>query len=90
MSQHMEADARSLLVKVWDLDEASGGPYQLTMRSVNARDALKRDPNRYVLKLPKGLKPGPKQAEIEQQERDEADHFAAEAARDPVFGNLRS
>ena len=85
MTQHMEADARSLLFKVWDL-EAAGGPVQLIMRTVNAKDALRRDPNRYVLKLPRGIKPGPAQAELEQRNRDEASDFAALAARDPVFG----
>jgi hypothetical protein len=87
MTQHMEADARSLLIKVWDL-EARDGPVQMVMRSVNARDALKRDPNRYTLKLPKGIKPGPAQAEFERQAKEEADQFAAASARDPVFGNL--
>lgn len=83
----MEADAQSLMVRVWDL-EATDGPVQMIMRSVNARDALKRDPNRYALKLPRGVKAGPAQAEFERKLKEEADEFTAAVARDPVFGNL--
>ena len=87
MTQHMEADARSLLVRVWDL-KADNGPLQLIMRSVNARDALARDPERYVLKLPRGVKPGPAHLEAEARRKEEANDYASIAARDPVFGNL--
>lgn len=85
MTQHMEADARSLLVKVWDI-KADGGPVQIEMRSVNARDALARDKERYCLKLPRGVKAGPAQDEMKKREAAEAQDFASIVARDPVFG----
>lgn len=44
-----------LMVKVWDR-KAEGGPAQLDMYSLNAKEALRRDPDRYSLTDP-NLKP---------------------------------
>ena len=79
--------------KKWEKDRAAfdkGGPRQLEMRTFNARDAFKNDPNRYVLNLPRGVKPGPAQLELEERARAEATDLASIAARDPVFGTLGS
>lgn len=87
MSNHMEEDAARLIFKIWDLG-AEDGPVQIEMRSVNARDALQRDPKRYVIKLPRGVKPGPAHHREEERKRQEMADFAEVVKRDPVFGVL--
>jgi hypothetical protein len=66
--------------------EQVGGPMVLDMWSVDSKDATARDPNRYMLELPKGMKPG--KAHMEQLERERAreEELAAAADRDPQFG----
>lgn len=45
--------------KEWDdFERRQGGPVEIEMWSVNAREAMERDPERYVLELPPGLRPG--------------------------------
>lgn len=63
------------------------GPYRFETHSVNAREAIQIDPERYVAELPKGRKPG--KWHHEQLEREEAARrtFAQTVARDPIFGN---
>ena len=64
----------------------NGGPFQIEMWSVNADEALMRDPERYALKLPKHMKPGRTQAEfLRQREEDRAGLDRARRA-DPQFG----
>lgn len=66
-----------------------GGPAELEMWSVGAKDAKARDPDRYVDKLPRGVKPGPghfKNLEREQERMSEQDEAAR---RDPQFGEQR-
>lgn len=86
-------------VALWDLigeptgekDAKTGaaltdGPVQIVRTGILAREALNRDPERYVLTLPKGSKPGPAQIEAEERARDEADEANAERNADPVYG----
>lgn len=67
-------------------EEECGGPVQIERWSVEARDAVQRDPKRYVKALPKNLKPG--HGHIENLRRKEAEdaEFRRVAATDPIFG----
>lgn len=71
-----------------------GGPYEIEMFSVDAREALGISPDRYMVSddrlpnhgLPKGRKPGPWHAD-EKKRQEELKRFSAQqVARDPVFG----
>lgn len=64
-----------------------GGPYQIEMYSVNAREAIQIEPTRYSAELPKGRKAGRWQTEEQQRLKDERQSFAKMIARDPVFGS---
>jgi hypothetical protein len=44
---------------IWDLGDETG-PAEMKVHTVNADEALARDPKRYVRHLPDGMKPGPK------------------------------
>jgi hypothetical protein len=44
---------------IYDLEDESG-PAMVLTHSVNAAEAVERDPKRYVRKLPEGVKLGPK------------------------------
>lgn len=87
-------------VDLWDLigqptgkkDEKTGfeitdGPVKIEFNSILAREALQRDPDRYKIDLPRGVKPGPGQIAFEERQRAEAEELEAEANRDPVYGN---
>lgn len=72
-----------------------GGPYEKEMYSVDAREALEIEPERYLVSddrlpnhgLPKGRKPG-KWHHEEKQRQEELRRFTAQQrARDPVFGS---
>lgn len=67
-------------VSVWDL-EAEDGPVELTMWTVDAREAKKRAPDRYVDKLPRGMRPGPADDELKARAS-----MRDEEAPDPHFG----
>jgi hypothetical protein len=69
----------------WHLKYA--GPYQFETHSVNAREAIQIEPDRYTAELPKGRKPGRYHQEQVQREADTRRTFAQTVARDPVFGN---
>lgn len=71
-------------VDLWDV-LIEGGPVKLERTAILAREALAYDPDRYVLTLPRGMKPGPLQEEAEEREREMAAEAAAEPA-DPVYG----
>lgn len=82
-----ERDAYARLKREFDAwHRQNGGPYQLEMWSMDVADALVRDPDRYVLKLPKGKKPGRRQHEIEAQRRQEQSDLDVMRERDPQFG----
>lgn len=63
------------------------GPYQFETHSVNAREAIANDPQRYVAELPKGRKPGKWHADQVEQAAERRRDFARTIARDPVFGS---
>lgn len=71
-----------------------GGPYELEMYSVNAREAIAIEPTRYFVShsslpnhgLPKGRKPGPWHAQEKERQAEQKRLLAQAAARDPVFG----
>lgn len=63
------------------------GPYRFETHSVNAREAIQIDPERYVAELPKGRKPGKWHAEQLEREAEARRTFAQTVARDPIFGN---
>lgn len=69
-------------VDVWDL-EAVDGPLTVELFAVDARHAIEKFPDRWMLKLPKGSKPGP--AQIEAEERAAAEAEGVQQA-DPHFG----
>lgn len=64
-----------------------GGPYQIEMYSVNAREAIQIAPERYVTDLPKGRKPGKWHVEELHRQKDAQRSFARTVASDPVFGS---
>lgn len=72
-----------------------GGPYEVEMYSVDAREALELDKERYLVSddrlgnhgLPKGRKPGEWHFK-EKQRQEELRRLSAQArSRDPVFGS---
>lgn len=64
-----------------------GGPYQVEMYSVNAREAIQIEPTRYMVELPKGRKAGKFHLSEQQRLKDERASFANMIKRDPVFGS---
>lgn len=55
-------------MKIWDAD-AKGGPVELTMLSIHAREAIERDPARYSIEKPVARpKPAPAPAPEPQPE----------------------
>lgn len=62
------------------------GPLTITMTSVNVREAMERDKERYVRQLPKGVKPGPGWHAQQERQRAEMAEFQQVAARDPQYG----
>ncbi len=79
------------MVPVWDLfgpkdpDGQPTGPVKLQMNTILAREAMRRDKDRYVLELPKNVLPG--KAEREREERESALKAELDAERmpDPHF-----
>lgn len=72
------------VVELWDM-EAVDGPVKIERTGILAREALQRDPDRYKLELPRGVKPGQAQFDAEERAREEQAEAEAEAP-DPVFG----
>lgn len=72
-----------------------GGPYEIEMYSVDAREALEIAPDRYLVSddrlpnhgLPKGRKPGPWHHAEQQRQEDLRRFSAQQRQRDPVFGS---
>ena len=64
----------------------NGGPVEIEMWSVNAREALANDPERYRRALPKGEKPGKTDHENKRKAELRLIEDAAAAKRDPHFG----
>lgn len=71
------------------------GPYEITDHSVNVREAMQNDPERYFVSddrlpnhgLPKGRKPGKWHERQKEVRAAESRARARELARDPVFGH---
>lgn len=80
-----------LMVKLWDLFGPSDtlgqptGPIELQFNSVLAKEALQRDPARFVVELPKNINPGRADKERKKQEADRQAEFDAELP-DPHYG----
>lgn len=70
-----------------DWHKTYDGPYQIEMYSVNAREAIQIEPDRYVTELPKGRKAGKWHHEQIARQKDARRTFAQTMARDPVFGS---
>lgn len=70
--------------------KANGGPILIERNPVVAREAIQRDPDRYMQTLPKGMKPGFGHAANQQQQADRAKALAADAAKDPHFGGTHA
>lgn len=83
--KHIKRDGK---VDLWDIVE-DGGPVKIEFPAILAREALARDPERYHLNLPRGLKPGPLQAENEERIRLQNEEAEATADADPVYGGRR-
>jgi len=75
-------------VDLWDV-KVEGGPAQVEMWPVDAKHALKADPERYCLKLPKGTKPGPAHDAALERLAEEAGEENAARDSDPVYGRGR-
>lgn len=90
--KHIDAHGHVML---WDVvgpldDEKNGtGPVKVQFTGILAREALQRDPDRYKLDLPRGIKPGPAQDEADERDRELAAEAEAEANKDPVYGAPR-
>jgi hypothetical protein len=61
-----------------------GGPVKIELWAVDARMAMDIEPDRYVLDLPHGAKPGKAQRENEQREAAEIDRLKRAASLDPL------
>lgn len=66
--------------------EVNGGPLKVELWGVDARFAVEKEPGRFRLDLPKNVKPGKMQLEIEANAESEAEAFQRQQAADPQFG----
>lgn len=86
-----------------DFEKRYGGPYEISMWSCDAEDALSRDPTRYCISsktrghgrkhnggLPRHLKPGHGHEENLRREAEGYADAAAVRRTDPVFGPLEA
>lgn len=60
------------------------GPVKIELWGADARHALEREPDRYFIDLPKGLKPGKAQAEADKMAAIEAEEIRQARSRDPM------
>jgi hypothetical protein len=78
-------------VNVWDLfgpsdkDGQPLGPVEINMNTVLAKEAMARDPGRYVLQLPKNVQPGKADRERKEREARLKAELEAERLPDPHF-----
>lgn len=61
-----------------------GGPVKVEFWGADVYDAFERAPGRYVLDLPKNLKPGKAQAEAERQAEATAEEIQQAKSKDPM------
>lgn len=64
--------------------EQKGGPVKIELWGVDARHAIETEPDRFMLDLPKGTKPGKAQAEAEAMAAIEADELRIARSKDPL------
>jgi hypothetical protein len=64
--------------------DEKGGPVKVELWGVDARHAMETEPDRFVLDLPKGMKPGKAQLEAEEMQAAEADEIRQARSRDPM------
>lgn len=65
---------------------SNGGPLKVELWGVDARFAIDKEPDRFKLDLPKGVKPGRAQLESEANAELEAEAAQRQQAADPQFG----
>ncbi len=63
-----------------------GGPVKKDLWSTDAKHALEVDPERYFLELPRGVKPGAAQAELDRAAEMSEQELAEAREKDPQFG----
>lgn len=63
------------------------GPIKCEMWPVSAKEAIERHPERWSATLPKGVKPGKAQAELDAKKAEEAAELQRLRDEDPHFGN---
>lgn len=68
----------------------NGGPVKIEQWGVDAIHSLTIEPKRYLLDLPKGLKPGHAQLAAEERAAKEREELERAAAMDPQFGNQQT
>lgn len=84
-----EGERDSFVVRKREHDkwhQEHGGPFQIEMWTVHAREALERDPQRYALRLPKGKKPGRTHEENQRRRDAEREELLRARRHDPQFG----
>ncbi len=64
--------------------EHKGGPIKIELWGVDARHAIETEPDRFMLDLPRGIKPGKAQAEAEEMAKLEADELRVARSKDPM------
>jgi hypothetical protein len=69
---------------VWH--RSNGGPRKVNLWSTDAVHALSAEPSRYVLELPKGMKPGSAQAEDDRLAEMSEQELQEAREKDPQFG----
>lgn len=74
-------------VELWDV-LVEGGPVKVEFNLILAREALQRDPKRFKFEMPKGMTPGPLQAEADEYARQKAEEADAEPP-DPIYGRRK-
>lgn len=84
--KHFKPNGR---VDLWDV-VIEDGPVKLEFTSILAREALQRDPKRFCLVLPKGMKPGKLQDDADERARLDAQTAAEIEASDPAYGRSQA
>lgn len=64
--------------------EEKGGPVRVELWGIDARHAMETDADRFMLDLPKGMKPGRAQQEAEEMQQAEAAELRRARASDPM------
>ena len=70
-------------VDLWDI-KIDGGPVRVEFTGILAREALQRDPERFMFELPKGIRPGPLQQEADERAAAEQAELEAAQQQDPM------